>query len=81
MAHMSAVISVQFKMVSMRSKKAHMRSTPSLRNFPHLSNGSNVRLTDDGPLSSFQGRSSSACSDYAEQDAKQTRKDLRLQLI
>ena len=36
--------------------KAHMRSTPSLRSFP------NVRLTDDGLLSSFQGRSSSASS-------------------
>ena len=30
-----------------------------------LSNGSTVRLTDDGPLSSFQGRSSSASSLHA----------------
>ena len=30
-----------------------------------LWNGSNVRLTDDGPLSSFQGRSSSASSFHA----------------
>ena len=41
-----------------------MRSTPSLRSF--LNNAfetvSNVRLIDDGPLSSFQGRSSSASS-------------------
>ena len=36
-----------------------MRSTPSLRSFP------NVRLIDDGPLSSFQGRSSSASSFHA----------------
>jgi len=31
----------------------------------HLWNGSNVRLIDDGPLSSFQGRSSSASSFHA----------------
>ena len=30
-----------------------------------LRNGSKVRLTDDGPLSSFQGRSSSASSFHA----------------
>jgi len=30
-----------------------------------LRNGSNVRLTDDGPLSSFQGRSSNASSFHA----------------
>ena len=43
-----------------------MRFTPS-HMFPqpcHL-NGSNVRLTDDGPLLSFQGRSSSASSFHA----------------
>ena len=34
-----------------------MRSNPSLKRFPVLRNGSTVRLTDDGPLSSFQGRS------------------------
>ena len=28
--------SVQLKMVSMRSEKAHMRSTPSLRSFPNV---------------------------------------------
>ena len=44
--------------------KAHIRSTPSLGSFPKccLWNDSNVRLTDNDPLSSFQGRSSSACS-------------------
>ena len=40
-------------------RKAHMRFTPSVRN------GSNVRLFDDGFLSSFQGRSSSASSFHA----------------
>ena len=55
----SFLISVQFKMVSMRSgKKSHiigMRSTP----FPKrcLWNSFNVRLTDDCLFSSFQGRS------------------------
>ena len=46
--------------------KAHMRSTPSLRSFPkrYLWNNLNIRLIDDGPLSSFQGRSSCACSFY-----------------
>ena len=45
----------------------HMGSTTSLRSFPHrcLWNGSNVRLIADGPLSSFQGRSSSASSFHA----------------
>ena len=44
-------------------RKAHMRSTPSLK-FPQrcLWSSSNVRRIDDGPLSSFQGRSSSASS-------------------
>ena len=44
-----------------------MRSTLSLRSFPqhHLWNGSNVRLTDHGHLSSFQGRSSSTSSFHA----------------
>ena len=43
--------------------KAHMRS----QKFPQLClwNGSNVRLIDDGFLSSFQGRSSNATSFYA----------------
>ena len=44
-----------------------MRSTPPLRGFPQccLCNGSSVRLTDDGPLWSFQGRSSGASSFHA----------------
>ena len=45
--------------------KAHnMRSAPSFRSVPNVAfeNGSNVRLIDYGPLSSFQGRSSSASS-------------------
>ena len=43
-----------------------MRSTPSPK-FPQrcLWNSSNVRLIDDGPLSSFQGRSSSASPFHA----------------
>ena len=46
--------------------KAHksMRYTPSLRSFPNIA-FEMVRLTDDGPLSSFQGRSSSASSFHA----------------
>ena len=53
--------SVQFKMVSMSSKKDIItRSTPSLRR-----SRSNVGLIDNGPLSSFQGRSSSASSFHA----------------
>ena len=45
--------------------KAHMRSTPSLRNCPNVA-GSNVRpIVDAGPLSSFEGRSSSASSFHA----------------
>ena len=39
-----------------------MRSTPSLRVFFQRSN---VRLIDDGPLSSFEGRSSSGFSFHA----------------
>ena len=46
--------------------KAHMRSTPSLRGFPNVAfETSNVRLIDADPLSSFQGRSSSASSFHA----------------
>ena len=55
--------SVQFKMVSMRSEKP-ICAPPRLSEVPptfHWS-GSNDRLIDDGPLSSFQGRSSSASS-------------------
>ena len=42
--------------------KAHMRSTPSLG---ISRNGSNVHLIHNGPLSSSQGRSSSASSLFA----------------
>ena len=44
-----------------------MRSTPSLRSFPKVAfeTISGVCLTDDGPLSSFQGRSSSVSSFHA----------------
>ena len=44
--------------------KAHMRSTPSLRRFPNVAFETVpiVGLFDDGPLSSFQGRSSGASS-------------------
>ena len=46
---------------------AHMRSIPSLSSFPNAAfeTSSNVRLTDGDPLSSFQGRSSSASSFHA----------------
>ena len=66
--------SVQFSSVLFSSlwsictrKSPYMRSTPSLRNFPQrrLWHSSNVRLIDDGPLSPFQGRSSSASSFHA----------------
>ena len=45
--------------------KAHIRALS--QKFPQrrLSNGSNVRLIDDGPLASFQGRSSGASSSNA----------------
>ena len=64
-----AIRSVQFNSgwyQCARKSPFFMRFTPS-HMFPqpcHL-NGSNVRLTDDGPLSSFQGRSSSASSFHA----------------
>ena len=47
--------------------KAHMRSTPSLRSFANVAFGisPNVGLIDDGPFSSYQGRSLSASSVYA----------------
>ena len=57
--------SVQFKMVSMRSKKPIIYALhPVYHKFPQRCfwNGCNVRLIDDGPLSSFHGRSSSASS-------------------
>ena len=57
---------VQFKMVSMRSEIPYALH-PISQKFPQrcLRNGSKVRLIDDGPLSSFQGRSSSASSFHA----------------
>ena len=66
-----AVATVQFSPVQdgiYALEKAHMRSNPSLsQKFPQrcLRNGSNVRLIDAGPLSSFQGRSSSASCFHA----------------
>ena len=59
------VNSLKFKMVSIRSETfIIMHSTPSLRSLPNVVvwNGSNVRLTDDGPLSSFQRKSSRAAN-------------------
>ena len=55
--------SVQLKMVSKRSEKP-IYAPSRLRSFPDVvfKNSSNVGLIDDGPLSSFQGRSSSASS-------------------
>ena len=46
------------------ARKSPYALHPVSRKFPQscLWNGFNVRLTDDGPLSSFQGRSSSASS-------------------
>ena len=54
-------------MVSMRSEKPIHATHPSLRSFPNVAfwNSSNVGLIDDGPLSSFQGRSASASSFHA----------------
>ena len=42
--------------------KSHMRSTPSLSSLPQrcIWNGSSLRLTDDGSLSSFHGKTSRA---------------------
>ena len=59
--------SVQFKMVSMRSEKPYALHPVSQIKFPQrcLSNSSSVRLSDDGPPSSFQRRSSSASSFHA----------------
>ena len=47
--------------------KAHMRSTPSVRRFPNVAFEMVpiVGLFDDCPLSSFQGKSSSAFSFHA----------------
>ena len=49
------------------ARKSPYALHPVSQKFPHrcLWNGSAVRLIDDGPLSSFQGRSSSASSLYA----------------
>ena len=61
---MNAQSSVQFKMVSM-----HLEKPVSLISFPNVAfetwNGSRGHLIDDGPLSSFQGRSSSTSSFHA----------------
>ena len=54
--------SVQFKMVCMRSEKP-ICAPPCLSEVSTMS--PLTRLTDDGPLSSFQGRSSSASSFHA----------------
>ena len=58
--------SVQFKMVSMRWEKSIkiMRSIPCLKSFPNVAFKAVpvFVLLDDGPLSSFEGRSSSASS-------------------
>ena len=58
--------SVQFKMASRRSKSAYAFH-PDSQKLPQSgpSNSSSVCLTDDGPLSSFQGRPSSASSFHA----------------
>ena len=49
------------------ARKSPYALHPVSQKFPQscLSNGSNVRVIDDGPLSSFQRRSSSASSVYA----------------
>ena len=46
-------------------ENAHRRSTPSLRSFPNVAFKTLPMLSDDGPLSSFQERSSSASSFHA----------------
>ena len=48
-------------------RKAHMRSTPSLRSFPNVAFEMvpSAHLTDDDPLSSFHRRSSRASSFHA----------------
>ena len=61
------VTGVQFKMLSMHSEKpisASPRLHPISQKFLQccLWNGSNVRLTDNSPLLSFEGRSSSTSS-------------------
>ena len=63
--------SVQFISFSSRwylcARKSPYALHPVSQKFPQrcLWNGSSVRLIDDGPLSSFQGRSSSASSFHA----------------
>ena len=60
------ISSVQFKIVSMRSEKPIRAPPPYLRSIPIVAfESSDVPLIDDGPLSSFQGRSSSASSFHA----------------
>ena len=61
------VLRVQFSIVSVRSEK-RICTSPRLSEVSTkrcLWNNSNVRLTDDGPLSSSQGRLSSASSFHA----------------
>jgi len=59
--------SVQMKMVSIRSEKPRCAPLRLSQKFSQRCfwNYSSVCLTDDGPLSSFQGRSSSASSFHA----------------
>ena len=60
--------SVQFKKLSMRSKRADNYALHLIsQKFPQrcLCNGSTVRLIDDGPFLSFEGRSSRASSFHA----------------
>ena len=48
-------------------RKSRIRPIPSLKRFPNVAFGADrlIRLTDDGPPASFQGRSSSASSFHA----------------
>ena len=59
--------SEQFKMVSMRSGKAHVCAPPCLGSFPNVGFETvpRVGLIDDGPFSFSQGKLLSASSFYA----------------
>ena len=59
--------SVPFKMVYLSTQKIPYALHPVSQKFPqdYLCNKCNVHLIDDGPLSSFQGRSSSTSSFHA----------------
>ena len=65
------IMSVQFKMVTMRSEKHNVLHPVSQTSFPNVAFGTvlmpvgRTRLIDDGPFSSFQRRSSSASSFHA----------------